>query len=167
MTMIDKEARAQRRREQAVGARRLRESGVLDDLFAKIDSGEVQLDGRDGLIQQLIKTGLERGLQAELTEHVGYERGDAEASFHDNSRNGSFPKTVSTIAGDVELAAVHDDHVGVLLLQLPDVVTMFEHLLTVRSVDGQILTVVGDRQVVVATVCRLLHHVGQRRTSIA
>ena len=69
MTMIDKEARAQRRREQAVGARRLRESGVLDDLFAKIDSGEVQLDGRDGLIQQLIKTGLERGLQAELTEH--------------------------------------------------------------------------------------------------
>ena len=101
MTMIDKEARAQRRREQAVGARRLRESGVLDDLFAKIDSGEVQLDGRDGLIQQLIKTGLERGLQAELTEHVGYERGDAEASFHDNSRNGSFPKTVSTIAGDV------------------------------------------------------------------
>ncbi|MFL0712101.1 MAG: transposase [Microcella pacifica] len=104
MTMIDREAREQRRREQAGGARRLRDSGVLDDLFAKIDSGEVQLDGRDGLIQQLIKTGLERGLQAELTEHVGYERGDAEAPFHDNSRNGSFPKTVATIAGNVELA---------------------------------------------------------------
>ena len=62
MTMIDKEARAERRRRQEEGARRLRESGVLDDLFAKIDAGEVQLDGRDGLIQQLIKTGLERGL---------------------------------------------------------------------------------------------------------
>ena len=80
MTMIDKEARAERRRRQEEGARRLRESGVLDDLFAKIDAGEVQLDGRDGLIQQLIKTGLERGLHAELTDHVGYERGDPEAA---------------------------------------------------------------------------------------
>ncbi len=33
MTMIDKDARAERRRQQEEGARRLRESGVLDDLF--------------------------------------------------------------------------------------------------------------------------------------
>lgn len=57
---------------------------MLDDLFAKIDAGEVQLDGDGGFIQQLIKTGLERGLQAELTEHVGYEKGDPEARLHEN-----------------------------------------------------------------------------------
>ncbi len=108
MTMIDKDARAERRRQQNESAKRLRDSGVLDELFAQIDAGEVQLDGKDGLIQQLIKTGLERGLQAELTEHVGYEKGDPEASLHENSRNGSFPKTLGTSVGEVELAVPRD-----------------------------------------------------------
>src|SRR6218665_3739341 len=81
---------------------------MLDDLFAKIDAGEVQLDGDGGFIQQLIKTGLERGLQAELTEHVDYEKGDPEAALHGNSRNGSFPKTVGTTAGEVELRIPRD-----------------------------------------------------------
>ena len=101
MSMIDKQAREERRRSQKRGADALIASGALDDLFAKIDAGEVQFDGPDGLIQQMIKTGLERGLQAELTEHVGYEKGDPEAGFYPNSRNGSFPKTVATNVGDV------------------------------------------------------------------
>ena len=96
---IDKAAREARRKSQAEGAQRLIESGMLDDLFAKIDAGEVRFDGDGGFIQQLIKTGLERGLQAELTEHVGYEKGDPEARLFENSRNGSFPKTVGTTAG--------------------------------------------------------------------
>lgn len=105
---IGKASREVRRKSQAEGAQRLIESGMLDDLFAKIDAGEVQLDGDGGFIQQLIKTGLERGLQAELTEHVGYEKGDPEASLHVNSRNGSFPKTVGTTAGEVELRIPRD-----------------------------------------------------------
>src|SRR6218665_822082 len=49
-----------------------------------------------------------RGLQAELTEPVGYEKGDPEAALHGNSRNGSFPKTVGTTAGEVELRIPRD-----------------------------------------------------------
>ena len=64
MTMIGKDAREERRRQQNEAAARLRDSGVLDGLLAQIDAGQVQLDGRDGLIQQLIKTGLECGLWA-------------------------------------------------------------------------------------------------------
>ncbi len=154
MTMIDKEARQQRRREQAEGVKRLRDSGVLDDLFAKIDSGEVQLDGRDGLIQQLIKTGLERGLQAELTEHVGYERGDAEASFHDNSRNGSFPKTVATIAGDVELAVPRDRNGSFTPRLVPTgqrrlggldemIVSLYAGGMTVRDIEHHLASTIG------------------------
>lgn len=108
MTMIDKHEREERRRVQQEGAEALKASGALDALFAKIDAGEMKFDGKDGLIQQLIKTGLERGLNAELTEHVGYERGDPDASFHGNSRNGSFPKTVASSAGDIELAIPRD-----------------------------------------------------------
>src|SRR6218665_4149844 len=99
MTMIDKQEREERRRSQREGVEALEASGALDDLYAMIDAGEVRLEGKDGLIQQLIKAGLERGLQAELTGHLGYEKGDPEAALHGNSRNGSFLKTVGTTAG--------------------------------------------------------------------
>ncbi len=154
MTMIDKEARDARRREQAEGVRRLAESGVLDDLFAKIDAGEVQLDGKDGLIQQLIKTGLERGLRAELTEHVGYERGDPDAAFHDNSRNGSFPKTVATIAGDVELAVPRDRNGSFVPKLVPTgqrrlggldemIVSLYAGGMTVRDIEHHLAATIG------------------------
>jgi len=63
--------REDRRCEQRQGVESLEAAGVLDDLYAAIDAGEVQLEGKDGLIQQIIKAGLERGLQAELSDHVG------------------------------------------------------------------------------------------------
>lgn len=56
----------------------------------------------------MLKAALERGLEAELTEHVGYERGAVEASLHENSRNGMSRKTVGTEIGDVELGIPRD-----------------------------------------------------------
>jgi hypothetical protein len=44
-------------------------------------------------------------LEVELTDHVGYQRGDPDASLFPNSRNGSTAKTVSSEVGDVELAS--------------------------------------------------------------
>ncbi len=108
MTMIDKETREERRRSQREGVEALEASGALDDIYARIDAGEIQLEGKDGLIQQLIKAGLERGLQAELTDHLGYEKGDAESHIYPNSRNGTSSKTVQTSVGDVELAVPRD-----------------------------------------------------------
>jgi transposase-like protein len=108
VSMIDRDAREERRRLQREGVERLRASGALDELFAQIDAGEVELGGADGLIQQMIKAGLERGLGAELSEHLGYERGDEDAAQFPNSRNGSFPKTVASQVGDIELAIPRD-----------------------------------------------------------
>ena len=108
MSMVDNEAREERRRLQRQGVERLKASGALDELFAQIDAGEVELGGSDGLIQQMIKAGLERGLDAELSDHLGYERGDADASMFPNSRNGSFAKTVASQVGDIELAIPRD-----------------------------------------------------------
>jgi len=89
-------------------AAELAASGALDELFARIDSGEVEMTGADGLIPGLIKAALERGLQAELTDHLGYEKGSPEAPAFGNSRNGFTPKTVSTQVGDLELATPRD-----------------------------------------------------------
>jgi len=41
MTMADKQAREERRREQGEGVKALEASGALDDLYAMIDAGEV------------------------------------------------------------------------------------------------------------------------------
>ncbi|MDN5896428.1 MAG: IS256 family transposase, partial [Nocardioides sp.] len=92
----------------AKAAAELAESGALDGLFAKIDSGEIELTGDGGFIGGLIKSTLERGLQAELTNHLGYVKGDPAASAVANSRNGTSPKTVGTQAGEVDLAIPRD-----------------------------------------------------------
>lgn len=86
----------------------LREAGALDALFAKIDAGEVRLTGDGGFVPGLIKAALERGLQAELTDHVGYEKGDPEGRFFPNSRNGTSPKTVASEIGDLDLDVPRD-----------------------------------------------------------
>ncbi|AND17223.1 transposase [Rathayibacter tritici] len=151
---IDRVSREARRRTQEAGAARLVESGVMDDLFAKIDAGEIELEGAGGLIQQLIKSGLERGLQTELTEHVGYEKGDPDAAFHENSRNGSFPKTVATNVGDVELR-IPRDRKGTFtprlvptgsrrLSQLDEmIVSLYAGGMTVRDIEHHLAATVG------------------------
>jgi putative transposase len=106
MTKIDPE-RMERRVQQAAVAESLKASGALDEVFARIDAGE-PLTGHEGLLKGLLKATLERGLEAELTDHVGYERGDPDASQFSNSRNGTFPKTVASEIGDIELAVPRD-----------------------------------------------------------
>ena len=86
----------------------LRRSGGLDAPFAKIDGGELQLTGVGGFVPGLVKAVLEPGLQAELSEHSGYEKGDPEARFYSNCRNGATPKTVSAEIGDLELQIPRD-----------------------------------------------------------
>lgn len=76
---------------------------MLDDLFAQIDAGELQLSGAGGLIPELIKGAVERGLQAELSGHLGYEKGDPAARLFENHRNGSSARVVLTEVGEVPL----------------------------------------------------------------
>lgn len=89
-------------------AAQLAASGALDELFARIDAGDVEMTGTDGLIPGLIKAALERGLQAELTDHLGYDKGDPYASSFSNSRNGSTPKTVQSQVGPIEVDTPRD-----------------------------------------------------------
>ena len=154
MTMIDKQTRDERRRAQREGVDALEASGALDELYAKIDAGDVQLDGRDGLIQQMIKAGLERGLRAELTEHVGYEQGDPEAGLHPNSRNGSFPKTVATSVGDVDLQIPRDRDGSFTPMLVPKgsrrlgglddmIVSLYAGGMTIRDIEHHLVSTIG------------------------
>ena len=52
------------------------EAGLLDELMGRIDEGSLQLTGEGGFVPEMIRAVLERGLQAELSGHLGYDRGD-------------------------------------------------------------------------------------------
>ena len=88
--------------------KQLRADGALDELFAKIDSGEVAISGTDGLLPALLKESLERGLHAELTEHLGYAKGEPTAVARANSRNGSTPKTMESEVGSFDIEVPRD-----------------------------------------------------------
>src|SRR6266511_2902616 len=84
------------------------DAGLLDELMDRVDRDGLRLTGSGGFLPELVKAVLERGLQAELTGHLGYEKGDPAGRGSPNSRNGSSPKTVGTEVGDVALAVPRD-----------------------------------------------------------
>ena len=99
------------RGDEAVAAGRLAgvfSPEVLDALLARVKESGTALDGADGLLNQMTKAVLERALAAEMTDHLGYEPGDAAGAGTGNSRNGYGAKTVSTTAGPVEIRVPRD-----------------------------------------------------------
>ncbi len=84
------------------------DAGLFDELMDRVDAGGLALTGPGGFLPEMIKAVLERGLAAELTEHLGYEKGDPAGRVLPNSRNGFTPKTVATEVGDVALAVPRD-----------------------------------------------------------
>jgi putative transposase len=68
----------------------------------------VQLTGQDGLLTGLVRQVLQTGLEVEMAEHLGYEPFEPAGRGSGNSRNGSYPKTVATEIGEVELRIPRD-----------------------------------------------------------
>src|SRR5690349_18106440 len=60
----------------------------IDALLADAEAAGVGIDGPDGLINRMIKAVLERGLEVEMADHLGYDRGDPAGVGSGNSRNG-------------------------------------------------------------------------------
>lgn len=145
--------REERRRRQKELADQLKASGAMDEIFAKIDAGEA-LTGERGLLGGMLKAALERGLDAELTEHVGYERGDGEASLYPNSRNGTTPKTVSTEIGDIDLAIPRDRNGSFTPMLVPKgtrrldgldgmIISLYAGGMTIRDIQHHLASTIG------------------------
>jgi len=81
---------------------------VAKGLLARARREGVSLVGPGGLLAGLTKTVLETALEAELTEHLGYEKHDPVGRNGANSRNGARSKTVITEVGPVELDVPRD-----------------------------------------------------------
>jgi len=74
-----------------------KEKDILDHILDTIDFKGLTQDevvGQDGLIKQLSGRILQRALEAEMTEHLGYEKNSSAGDNSGNSRNGHTEKTV-------------------------------------------------------------------------
>jgi len=80
---------------------------VLDELLAGA-STEEELAGPGGVLAQLTKRLVERAMEVELTDHVGYEPHCEPPGGGVNQRNGTSPKSVITEHGKVEIDAPRD-----------------------------------------------------------
>lgn len=64
--------------------------------------------GPDGLMKRMMKSTLELLLSAELEEHLGYKKHEIKGHNSGNSRNGTTPKKVRSVAGDIEIECPRD-----------------------------------------------------------
>ncbi len=66
------------------------------------------ISGKNGLLKRMLKEMTEQILEAELTDHLGYEKHSAEGSNSGNSRNGKTAKTVRSDFGEVKIETPRD-----------------------------------------------------------
>lgn len=80
---------------------------LLDQLIADYKKPE-DLIGENGLLKQLTKRLLERAMQAEMTDHLGYTKNAPSGNNTGNSRNGSYKKKVKGDFGELDLSVPRD-----------------------------------------------------------
>jgi putative transposase len=80
---------------------------LIEGLLAGYKKAE-DIVGENGLLKQLTKAILERALDTELTEHLGYEKHDPVGYKSGNSRNGKSPKKLKGDFGEMDLETPRD-----------------------------------------------------------
>jgi putative transposase len=80
---------------------------LIDELLAGART-EQEIAGPGGLLGQLTKRLVERAMEVELTDHLGYEPHQEPPGGAGNTRNGSTPKTLITESGPVAIDTPRD-----------------------------------------------------------
>ena len=106
---------------------------VLDEILRDYH-GPDDFYGPEGIMKQLAKALVERTMEVELTEQLGYEKHDQAEKRTTNRRNGKTAKELRTDHGPMEIA-VPRDREGVFEPQ-----TVPKHQKEFRGFDGKILS---------------------------
>jgi putative transposase len=83
------------------------DSELIDKLLVGY-KGPEQIVGENGLLKQLTKAILERAMNAELADHLGYEKHDRAGYNSGNSRNGKSQKKITGDFGEIALETPRD-----------------------------------------------------------
>jgi transposase-like protein len=84
------------------------EQQIAEQLVARAREKGIELVGPDGLLTQLSRRVFEAALEAEMSEHLGYDKHHPAGRNSGNSRNGVRSKTVLTEIGPVEIDVPRD-----------------------------------------------------------
>jgi putative transposase len=127
---------------------------LIDELLDGARTAQ-EIAGPDGLLTKLTRRLLERALQAEITEHLGYEHSQAPPGGAGNSRNGQPPKTVMTDQGPLRVRSPRDRNatfepkiVGKRQTRWvgfdEKVIALYGRGLTVREIQGHLAEIYGS-----------------------
>ena len=126
---------------------------LIDELLGDRQSAQ-EIAGPHGLLGELTRRLLERALEAEITEHLGYRSGDAPLGGAGNSRNGRPPKTVLTDQGPVRVRSPRDRN-GTFAPQIvgkrqtrwvgfdEKVISLYARGLSTREIQGHLVEIYG------------------------
>ena len=82
---------------------------TIEKLITELDlTKDTELFGKGGLVKQITKRLVERVLEAEMAEHLGYERGERNEAARENPRNGTSPKRLKIDDGEIEIEVPRD-----------------------------------------------------------
>jgi putative transposase len=126
---------------------------LLDVLMKDYKKPE-DLIGENGLLKQLTKRLLERAMQAELTEHLGYEKHAPNGKNSGNSRNGCYKKTITGDFGNLEVTTPRDRNSTFEPVILPKgetrftgfddkIISMYARGMTTRDIQGHLQEIYG------------------------
>ena len=130
-----------------------KQDALIDEL---LQDGHAVKDilGKDGLLKQLTKRLVERTLEAELTDHLGYQPHASKGRGSGNNRNGKAPKTVQSDSGELHIE-VPRDRSGTFEPQLvkkrqrrlagfdDKVIALYARGLSTRQIQGQLEELYG------------------------
>ena len=97
-----------KRRKTAVEAGKTAELNVPKELLDQLVKGPMTQGEVDAVCRSLKKAVIERAMNAELSDHLGYEPGEAKPGEQSNQRNGASGKTVHTDEGPLRIEVPRD-----------------------------------------------------------
>jgi putative transposase len=89
-------------------ARQKQEDAVSNELIDGLLKQGRKPEDVHALLKHLTRAVVERAMQAEMSEHLGYEKHDPAGAHSGNSRNGFTRKTLTGEFGEVEIATPRD-----------------------------------------------------------
>jgi putative transposase len=125
---------------------------ILDKLTENATAAEIIKDG--SLLKELQKRFIERALEAEMTDHLGYEKSSPDGVNTGNSRNGQTKKTVTGADGAFEIETPRDRNGSfdpqlvrkrqVRLVGFDEkVLSLYARGMTNREIQGHLLEIYG------------------------
>jgi len=126
----------------------------LLDILMKDYKKPEDLIGENGLLKQLTKRLLERAMQAEMTDHLGYDKHAPTGKNSGNSRNGTFKKTVTGEFGNLDISVPRDRNSTFEPIIIPKgesrftgfddkIISMYARGMTTRDIQGHLQEIYG------------------------